>query len=371
MGHGLKHPGDLVAWRRWHESRHPVRFAARAARARMRPPAQAYVDLLTPLSDADVLVAVEATHASVANAVVAPLTHLSPERTAIVAPVAWQPPAAYARHRRRTIDLRGLLGLRGIRTVLAAGHYTEIGATAFALAEEHRSTFFVSQHGALTPFAPPLPRAAHLLAWSEHDGGFWTAGRQDVRVSVTGSQLLWGAGLGFDTGAGRPAQPATSAGRPARPATSAGRPAQPATRPLTYLGQGHAAEISRARLARAALTTCREHGAVYRPHPSEGDVTSRAVLAAYARAGITIDTSGVPLVDLEAPVVSVFSTGVLEAAARGRDAWVDFPHPPAWLGEFWERYAMHRLGTLPTPPPDRPEHEPARRIAELVTEAAS
>jgi hypothetical protein len=95
------------------------------------------------------------------------------------------------------------------------------------------------------------------------------------------------------------------------------------------------------------------------------------VLAAYARAGITIDTSGLPLVDLEAPIVSVFSTGVLEAAARGREAWVDFPRPPAWLGEFWERYGMHRLGTDPTPAPERPATEPAQRIAQIVSEVAS
>jgi hypothetical protein len=95
------------------------------------------------------------------------------------------------------------------------------------------------------------------------------------------------------------------------------------------------------------------------------------VLAAYRRAGVAVDTTGVPLVELDAPIVSVFSTGVLEAAARGRDAWVDFPRPPAWLGEFWERYAMHRLGTRPTPAPDRPDLEPARTVARIVTEAAS
>ena len=119
------------------------------------------------------------------------------------------------------------------------------------------------------------------------------------------------------------------------------------------------------------LTTCRKRGAVYRPHPSERDVTSRAVLAAYERAGVTVDRAGVPLVELASPVVSVFSTGVLEAAARGRDAWVDFPRPPAWLGEFWERYGMHRLGDSPTPAPARPAVEPARRVAELVLGAAS
>lgn len=347
MGHGLRHPADLVAWRRWHESRHPVRHVARSARARLRPPADVLVDLLSPGDDADVLVAVEATHASVDRAVVAPLAHLDPARTAVVAPVGWQPPAAYADHARRTVSLASL-DLAGVRAVLAAGHYTAIGAAAFEVAERHGARFLVSQHGALTPHAPPLPRAAHLLAWSEVDGAFWTAGRHDVTVTATGSQLLW------------------LAGAEASSSTSDG-----ATGPLTYLGQGHAAEISRARLARAALATCREHGAVYRPHPSERDVTSRAVLAAYARAGVTVDTSAVPLVDLEAPVVSVFSTGVLEAAARGRDAWVDFRRPPAWLGEFWERYAMHRLGTLPTPAPDRPEVEPARRVAEVVTEALS
>jgi hypothetical protein len=138
-----------------------------------------------------------------------------------------------------------------------------------------------------------------------------------------------------------------------------------------YLGQGHAAEISRARLAHAGLTTCRKHGAVYRPHPSERDVTSRAVLAAYARAGVAVDTSRIPLVDLQAPIVSVFSTGVLEAASRGRDAWVDFPRPPAWLGEFWERYGMQRLGSAPTAAPALPDQEPARRIAEILIEAAS
>lgn len=346
MGHGLKHPGDLVAWRRWHEARHPVRSAARSVRGRLRAPATPYVDLLTAEGGGEILVAVEATHASVDRAVVAPLTHLPPERTAIVAPTGWQQPAAYVGHARRTVTLAELSTLIAPRAVLAAGHYTEIGAAAFALAEHLEVPFLVSQHGALTPFAPPLPRAAHLLAWSDADAEFWTAGRQDVTVTTTGSQLLW------------------VAGRAPSPANGPGEH-------LVYLGQGHAAEISRARLAHAALATCRQHDAVYRPHPSEHDVTSRAVLAAYRRAGITVDTAAIALVDLRSPIVSVFSTGVLEAAVRGRDAWVDFPRPPAWLGEFWERYGMHRLGSSPTPAPARPDAEPARRIADIVSAAAS
>ena len=352
MGHGLRHPGDLVAWRRWHEGRHPVRSAARSARRRMRPPASTYVDLLVPGGpggQGDILVAVEATHASVARAVVAPFTHLPADRTSIIAPVGWQPPDSYATYSRRTVPLADLPTLLEPFAVLAAGHYTEIGASAHAVAEHRDVPFFVAQHGALTPFAPPLPRAAHLLTWSEADGSFWTVGRQDVTVTTTGSQLLWVAG---------------------GPMKAAGVPSSTGEH-LVYLGQGHAAEISRARLTHAALTTCRAHGAVYRPHPSELDVTSRAVLATYRHAGVTVDTASVPLIDLEAPIVSVFSTGVLEAAARGRDAWVDFPRPPAWLGEFWERYAMRRLGSSPTPAPARSADEPAQRIAAIVSGAAS
>ena len=344
MGHGLRHPGDLVAWRRWHESRHPARHVVRSARARVQPPAESVVDVLEPSSDADLLVAVEATHASVRQAVVAPLAHLAADRTAIIAPVGWQPPGEFAGHARRTVALSGLAREVHPGSVLAAGHYTEIGEAAFSVAEDHGARFFVSQHGALTPFAPPLPRLAHLLAWTDADAAFWTTGRSDVTTTTTGSQLLWGAGA--------PSEEHTSGDGP-----------------LTYLGQGHAAEITRARLVHAALTTCRQHGAVYRPHPSERDATSRAVLEAYSRLGVTISSSDVPLAELAAPIVSVFSTGVLEAAARGRAAWVDFPRPPAWLGEFWERYGMRRLGSPPTTAPDRPEVEPARRIAEIVSAA--
>jgi hypothetical protein len=65
-------------------------------------------------------------------------------------------------------------------------------------------------------------------------------------------------------------------------------------------------------------------------------------------------------------VVSVFSTGVLEAAARGMPAWVEFPKPPSWLQEFWERYGMSRYGAEPTPAPSRPAVEPASAIARVL-----
>ncbi len=339
---GLRIPADLVEWHRWQRRRH----LARDVKRRLLGPRDAGEPRATVVHggpDADIVVLVDATHASMANAVLAPLQWIPPERviTVLGPGVRLEVPGAKTEVRISELGTH----LRSARTLLGCGEYTSIGAAAWSWARDSGAETFVSQHGALTPFAPPLPRAAHLLAWSDLDGAFWSSGRQDVRVTSAGSQLLWRAGEG------------------PRATTTDGT--------LTYLGQGHAAEISRARLVHAALTTCREHRAVYRPHPSERDVASRAVLAAYARAGVVVDTSGLPLVDLDAPIVSVFSTGVLEAAARGRDAWVDFPRPPAWLGEFWERYAMQRLGTLPTPAPDRPEQEPARRIAEIVTGAAS
>ena len=348
MGDGLRHPADLVAWRQWQESRHPVRRMVRTARGHVRPASPGPAVLLDPGAGADLLVAVEATHTSVALAVCAPLEHLDPRRTAVLAPTGWRPPASYATHVRRPVELAEVAEVAGVRAVLAAGHYTQIGAAAFAAAEQAGVPFLVSQHGALTPFAPPLPRAAHLLAWSEGDAAFWTVGRPDVRVSVTGSELLRRAGL----------------------VTGARAPSSTSEGPLTYLGQGHAAELSRARLVESALVFCREHGATYRPHPSERDRLSRAAHAGFRRAGVVVDGSR-PLADLTGPVVSVFSTGVLEAAAQGRDAWVDFRRPPAWLGEFWERYAMSRFGAAPTAAPLRPVVEPARRVAEVLVEAAS
>ena len=154
-----------------------------------------------------------------------------------------------------------------------------------------------------------------------------------------GSQLIWRAGRD----------------RPSR---------APDTR-LTYLGQMHAAELPRRKLAQSAAAFCRSHSAVYRPHPSERDRLSRVAHSIYGRLGITVDGSA-PLAELSGPVVSVFSTGVLEAAAQGRDAWVDFHEPPAWLSEFWDRYGMHRFGDVSTPAPDVPVVEPARRIAQIL-----
>ena len=81
-----------------------------------------------------------------------------------------------------------------------------------------------------------------------------------------------------------------------------------------------------------------------------------------------IDRSGLALRELRAPVVSVFSTGVLEAATVGLPAWVHLPDPPPWVVEFWGRYGLSPWGGAPTAPPARPEMEPSRAVARVVRE---
>ena len=340
---GLRFPEDLDKWRRWHERQHRLRLVRQQARrALRRPPASLLVEVRRGGPDADLVVALEAIHASVRASVAEVLTHLDPARVVVVAPsgsgqvlTAWPPPTVVALD-----ELGPTLGRP--RAVLAAGHYTAIGAAAHAHATATGAPFLVAQHGLLTPLAPPLAPEARLLAWSEADAAFWSAGRADVTTTVVGSQLLWQAG------------------------TSTRSETVPATPRLTYLGQLHGAELRRSDLSRAAGDFCRRHGAVYRPHPSERDRLSRLTHARWRREGIEVDDGAVALADLQSAMVSVFSTGVLEAAARGRDAWVAFPDPPRWLEEFWERYAMGCFGGAPTAAPDRPTDEPAHAIARLL-----
>lgn len=86
-----------------------------------------------------------------------------------------------------------------------------------------------------------------------------------------------------------------------------------------------------------------------------------------SKLGIDIDRSQQTLNQVNNPVVSIFSTGVLEAALRGVPAWVYHPNPPAWVTEFWERYGMNQWGSAPTPAPPVPAQEPAQHIAEYLT----
>jgi hypothetical protein len=337
---GLIHADDLTAWRRWQESRHRLRQLRHAVRSGPGPQPERFV-LTTYDPEPRLLVALDSSSPTSRAALVEPLARLDLPVAVLSpgpAPDLGRPPLT-----QEDVGTDLPVALRGVVAVVSLGHYLPRGELAHHWARTLGAQSVVVQHGALTPYAPPLPPGARLLAWSEADANFWRSGRTDVEHEVVGSQLLWRAG---DQ-----------------------RPEPGADTRLTYLGQMHAAELSRARLVRAAAAHCRAHDAVYRPHPSERDRLSRLAHDGFRRLGITVDGS-TPLARLAGPVVSVFSTGVIEAAAQGRDAWVDFPRPPAWLAEFWERYGMHRTGSAPTPPPPRPDVEPARRVAEVLREVA-
>lgn len=331
---GLIHPNDLGQWQRWQTGRHPLRQLLTRARSAAPTPLQ----LFRGSADADLLVALDATHASVRAALLAPVEHLPLERVAVLAPAGSR--GALPQHAWAVRDVGGdetTSELSAVRAVIGSGHYTAVGAVAHAVAQRLDIPFGVVQHGLLTPWSPPLPPGAHLLAWSQHDAEFWASGRLDVTASTVGSALLHRA-------ASRPGEPREGGAD------------------LLYLGQLHAAELPRRQLARAAASFCVAHHATYRPHPSERDRGSRRQHDRMSRRGVVIDRSGRDLLAAGRAVVSVFSTGVLEAAAAGIPAWVDLPQPPAWVREVWARYGMSPFGGEPTPAP--PAHpDPAVAVA--------
>ena len=348
----LIHPRDLDAWHRWQDSRLPLgrrlRRMAGVLRDIARPDARAGQVVVTRGGPTPrVLVCLESASPSSLLALLRPLRDLHPEELVVVAPVSMRehlPPWVWQESSGLALEVVPELAT-GARVVLSTGHYLPVGRTAheaLAAADPDLTGRFVTvQHGLLTPHAPPLAPGTTLLAWSEADAAYWRSGRDDVVTSVVGSQLLW------------------EAGEPPRAVPD------PGARPV-FLGQLHGAELPREVLAAAAEEFCRaEHGA-YRPHPSERDRASLETHRRWEESGIVIDRSAVPLRELGAPVVSVFSTGVLEAAAAGLPAWVLCPDPPAWLLAFWERYALAPWGGPPTTSPERPDLEPSRAIAQVV-----
>jgi len=336
---GLRFSRDLAAWQRWQAAHQPLPRRVRALVRRPEPPALALrVEGGLEGGAPRVLVALDSRSPTSQLALSAPIAHLTGGAVVLErAPGRAADPAATPLGGPEVAD-HALLD--GVRAVVALGHYMEVGAAAHRFAVRRGLPFVVAQHGLVTPLAPPLPPDARLLAWSGADAAFWAAGRPDVETAVVGSQLLWAA---------------AEQRRPELEGRFGGPP--------VYLGQLHGAELPRRDLARAARAFCLAHDATYRPHPSERDRISRLIHARWRRAGMRVDTSGLGLAELAAPVVSVFSTGVLESAARGLPAWVDFPDPPAWLREFWQRYDMRPFGGEPTPAPAAAPDEPARAVA--------
>ena len=360
---GLNHPESLELWQDWQRSRqklrrakHAVAGGAGAARSRLgrgraadhaagAPEADAGPAQRWVLSSRDgdgperVLLAVDSASPTSRAALLSFLPYLR-RGVDVLAPVGVELPELEGWRSETGDDAAALARAGEPGAVVSIGQHLALGATAHALAESTGIRELVVQHGALTPFAPPLPRGATLLAWSDADAEFWLSGRRDVETQTVGSQLLWQAG--HDAG---------DVDRDARP---------------VFLGQMHGAELPRRLTAGTAYRFCRMHEAIYRPHPAETDALSRAVHALMRRRGIAVAPTDVPLRELTSPVVAIFSTGVLEAAARGVPAWVHCPDAPGWVHEFWRRYDMRPFGGTPTPPLAAAEGEPAVRIAGII-----
>ena len=357
----LEHPSDLTAWFGAVRARSGSIGNLRNRIRSLRTPVPA--ELVLPRGAAgghvDILIVIESPTASQLAALLSPMRNLETERVAVLTTHG-------SRHHLRLdpssssvpiTDHHDLAdALPGLRSVLTYGHHMRLGAMADITARAIGATSFVAQHGIITPLAPPLPEGSHLLAWSEADARFWTSGRTDLAQHIVGSQLLHEAHHGTPTHA---RSPIPAAGDDLD--TAAG---------ITYLGQLHGHELPRRAKASAAERFCRASGAVYRPHPSERDLLSRAQHTIWRSRGVQFDLTGLPLRELHTSIVSVFSTGVLEAAAAGVPSWVDFPDPPEWLDQLWQRYSMSRYGSAEPTRIAVPVDEPARVIAEIITEHA-
>ena len=142
------------------------------------------------------------------------------------------------------------------RAVLAAGHYTAIGAGAHALARQRR----VAVRG--RPARPAHPGRA--------------AAARRTRTCSPGRRRR--RGVLAQRPRRRDARRWSARSCSGRPLTGCrGR----ATRrpPRSTSASCTRAELSRSRLARAATAFCRDHDATYRPHPSERDRLSRLLHA--------------------------------------------------------------------------------------------
>ena len=359
----LKYPLDLDAWQAWQRRQKKLKWAKYKLNslldsARSRTVAEEPVRglLYTRGAKPQVLIVMDSFSPTNRNAILEPLKHLDAIDVAL-----WVPEDASeyldgqyasARYSRKDWSEQEISGdeltslLPDVRIVLSAAQFLGRGAAAYEFSRAIGAEYWMVQHGLLVPQAPPLPVGCTLLAFSEADAEFWASGRRDVTTHAVGSQLLY---LAAQKAAGAEVQK------------------QNDLEPI-FLGQMHGAELPRASFAYASHSFLKKYGGIYRPHPSEKDKLSVLTHKLWEKEGIRIDRSGTPLNEVPNPVVSIFSTGVLEAAIRGIPAWVYHPAPPAWLVEFWDRYGMNRWGSEPTPAPVQPEKEPARRIAELIIE---
>ncbi|MGD8215858.1 prephenate dehydrogenase [Aestuariimicrobium sp. Y1814] len=337
---GLRHPSDLRAWEKWARGRAGVLGRLRGVKALVRPTDPPPATLWLPDGqEPRALVIMDNLSPSCRLVIHDPLRHVDDlSRVAVLTQVEDPELPGGDWHRVEFVGPSQIPG--SVEQVLSLGAFNWLSSLVEPWAKGRGMRFIVVQHGLMTPWAPPLNDGDHLLAWSEADAHFWSADRPSITWEVVGSQMLWQAG-------------------------HAPRVELRNERPI-MLGQLHGIELPRLDKLRTYERFCRSHGADYRPHPVESDALSRAGHQWLRRRGVQFEDSGLPLPELGRPVVSIFSTGTLEAAQRGLPAWVHHPNAPAWVRDFWQRNRLKEYGEEPTPAWELGEEEPAALIASAV-----
>ena len=176
---------------------------------------------------------------------------------------------------------------------------------------------------------------------------FWCRADRTWGVEAVGSQLLWAA-----------------AESNATPTRSGGGTHSSTSDKVTPL------RCARRRLVESALKFCRKNGATYRPHPSEKRQRVPPMLGRLPpggdhgrhHVGARSLSWTVPSSASSPPACSRPPHAV---ATRGSTS----PVPLRGSESSGSATRCSRLGSCPTPAPARPDREPARRIAEIVTEA--
>lgn len=335
---GLIFPREIDEWRNWQQSRRRLRNLKNTILSPKPPEYWAYLQGGNP----QLVIAIDSLTPTSISALLKPLQCLKKVGVLVISSVdlssalqdGWD---ELCFHQREEEILNFASDFSNLRLACALGHFLPAGKLTWNLTQAKNFQFLVVQHGLLSPFAPPLPESSTLLAFSESDAHFWKSGRSDVSSEVVGAQIIWEAqqheakGLSSET-------------------------------PL-FLGQLHGAEIRRSISTSTAQSFWKKTGGSYRPHPAEQDVLSRIQHRMWERQGFEIDKSTTSLVDLRRPVVSIFSTGVIEAAAAGIPSWVMCSKQISWVEEFWDRYGMSKWGSEPTAPPLQLKVEPALAIA--------
>lgn len=354
---GLIHPRSLERWQEWERSRQRAQRAQRAVSDRLHSrrrrgageddPGPTGYEVISRDGEKSerLLIAIDSATPRSRASLLTALPYLRWGVDLLVPAGMELPEVDESWPRRPVTDPAREAADLGPAAVLSLGQHRDVGFAAHQAALRRGAPSFVVQYGALTPFAPPPPPGATLLSWSAADGEFIAEDRPDVVFRAVGSQLLWQA---------------------AHDSYAAALDAVTEDQPV-FLGQMQGPELPRRLTAGTAYRFCRENDALYRPHPEETDLPSRAMHDLFRRRGITITDTDVPLKNVPNPVVGMFSTGILEAAVRGIPAWVHLPGAPDWVEEFWERYGLHRFGTdEPSPAPKLAVEEPASLIAQVL-----